>query len=147
MYDEQNEKIKSLAKEYLAMGDECIVSAHNFNAALKNYTKAIDLDARLTNAWVRRGVTLTDIGQLDEALHDLNQAVSLSPKSFKAYYNRGRVWMQKELWAEAVNDLTHATSLNSKSPKAYKLLGDAYSRLGEEDKALLCWELAKRLEK
>lgn len=145
--EEQDAKLARLAKEYVALGDECVTGAHNAKAALANYSKAIDLSPRLTDAWVRRGVTLADLGKADEALADLNRAVSLSPRSFKAVYNRGKVWMQKSLWAEAVNDFTHATSLSSRNPKPYKLLGDAYSRLGNEEQALLCWELARQLQK
>ncbi|MGN0232837.1 MAG: tetratricopeptide repeat protein [Bacteroidaceae bacterium] len=144
---EQDRKLERLAREYVAMGNECIISAHNVKAALANYSKAIDLSPRLTDAWVRRGLTLADDDRLDEALHDLNQAVSLSPRSFKAAYARGRVYMQKQLWSEAVNDLQRATSLNDKAPKAYRLLGDAYSRMGNEDLALLYWELANHYEK
>ncbi len=145
--DSQNAKLERLAKEYVSLGDECVTAAHNVKAALANYTKAIDLSPRLLMAWVRRGVTLADSGRVDDALHDLNQAVSLSPRSFKAIYNRGRVFMQKQLWAEAISDLTRATSLNEKNPRPYKLLGDAYSRMGDEEKAVLYWELAKQLEK
>lgn len=144
---EQNTKLEHLAREYVAMGDECVTSAHNVKAALANYNKAIDLCPRLTNAWVRRGLTLADADRLDEALHDLNQAVSLSPHSFKAVYARGRVFMQKHLWNEAVNDLQRATSLNDKNPKAFRLLGDAYSRMGNEELALMYWEIAKQCEK
>lgn len=145
--ESQNAKLERLAREYVAMGDECVTEARNAKAALANYSKAIDLSPRLLIAWVRRGVTLADAGQVEEALHDLNQAVALSPRSFKAIYNRGRVFMQKNLWAEAVSDLTRATSLNEKNPKPYKLLGDAYSRMGDEEKAVLYWELARQLGK
>ncbi len=143
----QNEKLERLAREYVAMGDECVTEARNIRAALANYSKAIDLSPRLLIAWVRRGVTHADSGQLEQALHDLNRAVTLAPGSFKAIYNRGRVLIRKQLWQEAVADLTRATSLNDKNPKPYKLLGDAYSRMGDEEKALLYWELARRLEK
>lgn len=145
--DSQNEKLERLAKEFVSLGDQCVIEAHNVKAALANYNKAIDLSPRLLIAWVRRGVTLADSGKVDDALHDLNQAVALSPRSFKAIYNRGRVFMQKQLWAEAINDLTRATSLKEKNPKPYHLLGDAYSRMGDEEKALLYWELARQLEK
>ena len=145
--DSQNEKLERLAKEFVSLGDQCVIEAHNVKAALANYNKAIDLSPRLFIAWVRRGVTLADSGKLDDALRDLNQAVALSPRSFKAIYNRGRVFMQKQLWAEAINDLTRATSLKEKNPKPYHLLGDVYSRMGDEEKALLYWELARRLEK
>ena len=147
LLDEQNDKLARLAREYVDLGDECVTGVHNVKAALANYSKAIGLSPKLTDAWVRRGVTLADSGRTDEALADLNQAVALSPQSFKAVFNRGKVWMHKSLWAEAVNDLTRATSLNAKNPRTYQLLGDAWSRLGDEEKALLYWELAKQLQK
>lgn len=80
-------------------------------------------------------------------MHDLNFAVTTAPRSFKAVYARGKVFMQKELWNEAINDLQRATSINEKNPKAYRLLGDAYSRLGDQEKAILYWEIANQCEK
>ena len=144
---EQNQKLERLAKEYVAMGDECVTAAHNVKAALANYNKAIELSPKLIIARVRRGLTLAQAGQLEEAMHDLNFAVTTAPRSFKAVYARGKVFMQKELWNEAINDLQRATSINAKNPKAYRLLGDAYSRLGDQEKAILYWEIANQCEK
>ena len=144
---EQNQKLERLAKEYVAMGDECVTAAHNVKAALANYNKAIELSSKLIIARVRRGLTLAQAGQLEEAMHDLNFAVTTAPRSFKAVYARGKVFMQKELWNEAINDLQRATSINAKNPKAYRLLGDAYSRLGDQEKAILYWEIANQCEK
>ena len=70
----------------------------------------------------------------------------MSPAYFPAIYNRGQIFFQMELFQEAVNDLSHATRLDELNWKAYKLLGDAYSRLGEEENALMAWEMSDFLK-
>ena len=145
--DAQNQKLRKLAEEYLAMGNECITQAHNSKAALANYGKALELCPTLLEARIRRGVTYLDMHQPQEALSDLNEAVSLSPRSFKAVYNRGRVFLFMSLPDEAINDLARATSLKSDHAKAHQLLGDAYAMKGDEDTAAMYWELAEQLRK
>lgn len=143
---EQEEKLKVLAHEYFVMGNECIYQANSFKAAIANYNKAINLDATFVDAWIKRGVAHLRQKEYSEALRDLNEAVRLSPAYFPAIYNRGQIFFQMELFQEAVNDLSHATRLDEQNWKAYKLLGDAYSRLGEEENALMAWEMSDFLK-
>lgn len=49
---------------------------------------SIELYPAYTDAWVRKGVTLSEAGQLNEAETCLNEAVRLSPDLFKAVYHR-----------------------------------------------------------
>ena len=145
--DEQDEKLKKIALEFVVLGNECVTQAHNTKAAIANYSKAIELSPNLTEAWTRRGVTYLDMKELDQALHDLNQAVRLSPSAFKTHYNRGRVFLEKGLFQEAINDLHHATSINGKHARAYRLMGDAYSRMGDEENAAMYWEMAEQVSR
>ena len=145
--DEQNQKLRTLAREYCLLGNECITQAHTPKAAIANYTKAIDLDPNCLDAWIRRGITQFDLKCFDQALHDLNQAVRLSPASFKAAFNRGRVFLEMSLLDEAVNDLDRACRLKPENARSHKLLGDAYSRKGDEEKAVIYWQIAEQLEK
>lgn len=145
--DEQTEKLRKLATEYVKLGNDCITQAKNTKAAIANYTKAIDLDPKSLDALVRRAVTFGDSKEYEAAIHDLNQAVSLSPSSFKAYFNRGRIYLEMNLFSEAINDLSHATRINNTHARAHKLLGDAFSAIGEEEKAVMLWEHARQLTK
>ena len=81
---------KEYAHEYYLMGNECITKAHDANAAIRCFDKALNLNPNYVEAWVRKGVTLLDIGEDYDAQVCLNKAVKLSPKSFKARYNRGK---------------------------------------------------------
>ena len=145
--DEQNQKLRALAREYCQLGNECITQAHTPKAAIANYTKAIDLDPTCLDAWIRRGITQFDLKCFDQALHDLNQAVRISPASFKAAFNRGRIFLEMNLLDEAVNDLDRACRLKPENARSHKLLGDAYSRKGDEEKAVIYWQIAEQLEK
>ena len=145
--DKQDRKLRALAHEYCQLGNECITQAHTPEAAIANYTKAIDLDPTCLDAWIRRGITQLDLRLYDQALHDLNQAVRLSPASFKAVFNRGRIFLEMSLLDEAVNDLDHACRIKPENARSHKLLGDAYSRKGDEEKAVIYWQIAEQLEK
>ena len=72
---------KEYAHEYYLMGNECITKAHDANAAIRCFDKALNLNPNYVEAWVRKGVTLLDIGEDYDAQVCLNKAVKLSPKS------------------------------------------------------------------
>ena len=139
------EELDKLAKEYLQMGNECIIQAHDAKAALANFDKALKLNPRFTEAYIRRGVTLLDEGKYRDAEIDFSKALSLSPTSFKAVYNRGKARLEQNEMEGAVADFDKATTLKPEHPKAHELFGDALSRIGKTDEAALQWEIAERL--
>ena len=57
---------KEYAHEYYLMGNECITKAHDANAAIRCFDKALNLNPNYVEAWVRKGVTLLDIGAKSE---------------------------------------------------------------------------------
>lgn len=142
--DTQTE-LDKLAKEYLQMGNECILQAHDSRAALANFDKAIKLNPKFTDAYIRRGVTLTNEGKLRDAEIDFSKALKLSPASFKAAYNRGKVRLEQNEIEGAIADFDKATTLKPEHPKAHELFGDALNRIGKTDEAALQWEIAERL--
>ena len=144
---QQEQRLKKYAMEYYQMGNACITEAHDSKAAIANFNKSIELYPTLTDAWVRKGVTLMDDHQYDEAQSCLKKAAQMSPTHFKARYNLGRLYIEKGMYQEAINELTHATSIKEDHAKSYDLLGDCFSRLGDEEKADIHWSLAEQLRK
>ena len=131
----QREIQKEYAHEYYLMGNECITKAHDPNAAIRSFDKALKLYPEFVDAWVRKGVTLLDLGDGFQAVTCLNEAVRLNPKSFKARYNRGKSYLQLKYYDEAVSDFMKAVDLKPKHAAAHEYLAEAFLHIGEEELA------------
>ena len=131
----QREIQKEYAHEYYLMGNECITKAHDPNAAIRSFDKALKLYPEFVDAWVRKGVTLLDMGDGFQAVTCLNEAVRLNPKSFKARYNRGKSYLQLKYYDEAVSDFMKAVDLKPKHAAAHEYLAEAFLHIGEEELA------------
>ena len=101
------------------MGNECITKAHDPNAAIRSFDKALKLYPEFVDAWVRKGVTLLDMGDGFQAVTCLNEAVRLKLK----YYD------------EAVSDFMKAVDLKPKHAAAHEYLAEAFLHIGEEELA------------
>lgn len=143
----QRESLRKYAKEYYVMGNQCITQAHDLRAALANYDKALELDPKMVDAWVRKGLTLFEYNKMPEAVGCLNEAVKLSPRSFKPRYNRGKMRLEMNHIEEGISDLEKACEIKPGHEKSHELLGDAYAKLGEEEKAAIHWHIAEELRK
>lgn len=144
--NEQRKSLEKYAHEYYLMGNECITQARDEQAAIANYDKAIELNPKHTDAWVRKGITLYNMQKHYEADVCLNEAVRLSPKSFKALYNRGKIRLAMNNIDGALGDLDRAISLKPEHSKAHELFGDALMKAGKEEEAAIHWALAERLK-
>lgn len=143
----QRDNLKKYAKEYYLMGNECITQAHDIKAALANYEKALELDPKMVDAWVRKGITLFEDNKITEAEGCLNYAIKLSPRGFKPRYNRGRLRLELNRIDDAIADLEKACDIKPTHDKSHELLGDAYTRLGNEEKGAIHWRIAEELRK
>lgn len=126
---------KEYAHEYYLMGNECITKAHDANAAIRCFDKALKLNPNYLEAWVRKGVTLLDIGEDYDAQVCLNKAVKLNPKSFKARYNRGKCLLRLKYYEEAILDFQQAVSIKPKHIASHEYLADGFRAIGEEEMA------------
>ena len=135
------EGLKKYADEYLRLGNECITQAHDNKAALANYDKALQLYPQHTEALVRKGVTLHNEHNYEQALECFNEAIRISPILFKAVYNRCKNYLAMKRPAEAASDLDKATSLKPKHAKAHQLFGDALYALKKEEFITKMWSV------
>lgn len=136
---------KEYAHEYYLMGNECITKAHDANAAIRCFDKALSLNPNYVEAWVRKGVTLLDIGEDYDAQVCLNKAVKLSPKSFKARYNRGKCLLKLKYYDEAVLDFQQAVSIKPKHAASHEYLAEGFRAIGEEEMAQRHQNIAEAL--
>ena len=131
--EEQSSTLKEYAREYYLMGNECITKANDPAAALRSFDKALKMDPTFVDAWVRKGVTLSDLNEQYDALVCFNKAVTLSPRSFKARYNRGKCYLAQKLYEEAIADLGKAVGIKPRHAAAHEYLAEAYLHAGEEE--------------
>lgn len=136
---------KEYAHEYYLMGNECITKAHDANAAIRCFDKALNLNPNYVEAWVRKGVTLLDIGEDYDAQVCLNKAVKLSPKSFKARYNRGKCLLKLKYYDEATLDFQQAISIKPKHAASHEYLAEGFRAIGEDELAQQHQDIADAL--
>jgi tetratricopeptide (TPR) repeat protein len=128
------------------MGNDCITQAHDSDAAIANYNKALKLDPKYVDALVRKGVTLYNRKEYQEAEPCFNEAVRLSPVLFRCVYNRGKNRLALENYEGALSDFDQATSLKPEHYKAHRFFGDVLAHLGKNDEAALQWRIAEELK-
>jgi tetratricopeptide (TPR) repeat protein len=143
----QQKRLQRYAREYYLMGNECITQVHDTRSALANYDKALELYPEYTDAWIRKGITLSNEDNDIEAEECFTRAIKIRPAEFKAFYNRGKLRLKKKETEAAIADFDKATSLKPEHANAHELFGDALMQAGKETEAALQWRLAEELRK
>ncbi|MDR0587482.1 MAG: tetratricopeptide repeat protein [Burkholderiales bacterium] len=116
------------SKDSIGSLDACrsLVDKNENNKAIECYTKEINTNPELAQAYIDRGTAYRNVLDYDKALSDFNHAIMLDPKSHKGYVGRGNVYYRQQNYYLAVNDFSQAIGLYPKQAGLYYLLGMAY---------------------
>ena len=109
----------------------------DYDRAITDYTKAIELNPNLAMAYVNRGSAYLGKSLYDQVISDCNKAIEINPKFAGAYVNRGHAYLGKGLYDQAISDCNKAIELNPNLAMAYNNRAISYHMKGEYDKA---WE-------
>ena len=74
------------------------VRDHQPDAAIADFSKAIDLNPRMSKAFMDRGLAYASQHELRLASEDFSQAIQLNPKDAQAYMNRALVRVSCKIW-------------------------------------------------
>ncbi len=107
-----------------------------YERAIADFTKAIEIDPNDPKAYNNRGVAYGNKGQYDQAIADFTKALEIDPKYDKAYYNRGRTYADKGLYDQAISDYTKCLEINPKDAEAYFARGFYYHKKNQYDEAI-----------
>lgn len=116
----------------------------DFEGAIVEFTKAIEIDPRNPFVYAARGNAKTSVGALDEAIGDFSKAIELDPTRWVPYVNRGVAKVDKGDLDGAISDYSRAIALDSKNAAtvfsdrgcAKLLKGDIDGALGDFQQAV-----------
>lgn len=84
----------------------------NLNEAVNDYSKAIELSPKWSNAYNNRAIVYEAMGRYEDAINDYNKAIVLEPKYLIALYNRGDLFEKTGKAENALADYTKAIGLD-----------------------------------
>jgi tetratricopeptide (TPR) repeat protein len=83
-----------------------------YELAIADYTKAIELDPTFADAFNRRGAVYVDTQKLDLAVADFTKSIELDTDVSIPYMNRGFVYLQQKEYKLALSDFTKLIELD-----------------------------------
>lgn len=85
----------------------------NYDAALNDYSQAIQLNENNPNVYMYRGFLYYQSNEYDQALSDFNTVIEIDPENPFAYYNRGMVHLKQAEDAKACEDFHKSCELGN----------------------------------
>jgi len=121
-------------------------SKGEYERAILEYSKAIEIDPRRAGAYNNRGVTYAHKREFEQAVLDFTRAIEIDPKYATAYTNRGKAFGSKREYDRAIADHTKAIEINPKFADAYINRGNVYADKNESDRAILDYTKAIEID-
>lgn len=109
---------------------------YNYQAAIRDYNKAIKFNPYFASAYNNRGCIYDKLGDDKAAIKDYNQAIKLDSNFALPYYNRGLIHYTKGDYQAAIEDSNQAIRINPTYTDAYITQGLAYYMLGDYQAAI-----------
>ena len=97
----------------------------DFDAAVKEYTKVVELRPDSPEAYTNLAVAQKKKGDLEQAILSLNRALQLKPDHVGAMTTRGAIYAEQNRWTEAKRDFEQALKLNPRDDGALYGLSQA----------------------
>ncbi|MFN6050183.1 MAG: tetratricopeptide repeat protein, partial [Planctomycetia bacterium] len=99
----------------------------NFQKAVEDFSKAIELDPNCVEAFHRRAAATFNLGKYAESLPDFDKAVNLAPANAEIRRNRALPLMHLRQFDKAIEDLEIAIQAEpSTAVQSNKLLSSIY---------------------
>ena len=107
-----------------------------FDKAIADYNKAIEIDPKYINAYMFRGGVYHSLHQYDKAIADCTKAIEIDPKHKDAYHIRGFLYRFIMQYDKAIADYTKAIEIDPKDKFAYEIRGDVYTGIRQYVRAI-----------
>jgi len=123
-----------------------VLSAENrIGDALKEFGRAIELDGKLANGWLGRGLCRFRQGQTGAALDDLQMAATVEPQRASLRSCLAKAWSEVGATDKATREILLAEKLDPRDPTAWLYSGLIEFRANNINRAIEDLEESKRL--
>ena len=106
-------------KKFFKAGED-FMETGNFEDAVDQFSKALELDPDFTNAYLARAEAFEKLGKLPEAFDDYNRAFVFLPKEEEVAFHLGKLSNDLGDYEQAMVFLNQATNLSRKFLPAYQ---------------------------
>lgn len=103
----------------------------NVELAIKDYTKAIEINPELVEAYISRGIAYSKKGEIELAIEDYSMAIKLNPEESDAYYYRSKAWLKLGEKENAKSDMKTGSRIGIDSRTASREILREYERAWE----------------
>ena len=119
--------------------------AGDYQGAIADLNKAIDIDPQFAAAYDNRGVAKRKLKDYHGAIVDFGMAIQFNPQDAIAYYNRGNALSDLDDNQAAIADYNKAIEINPQYHYAYNNRGVSKQALGDLKGACSDWRKAVAL--
>jgi len=117
----------------------------DYEKALKDYSRCIEIDSTFHRALSNRGVLYFNTQKYKEAVRDFNKCLIFRPDNTDALIGRANTLSQLEEYAKAIPDYDKYIQLKAEDDKAYMWRGIAKFRMGEFDDAIIDFDISTKI--
>jgi tetratricopeptide (TPR) repeat protein len=122
-------------RQYLRTGEEFYRSM-NYEDAIVQFTKAIELDPDLDRAYVNRALAYSKVGEHESAARDFDRALVFDKKNDELFYLAGREWYLEGNHDLALTRLNQAVELKKNFLEAHQQRAEVFMALEQYERAL-----------
>ena len=127
-------RAQSTAQESFKLAIACPQT--DYDCQITNYTRGIELNAAVPQAYLNRGYAYRMKGDTDLAIADFTKAIELKPDYALAYGNRSDAYNKKGNFDLALADVNKLIQLVPDNALALNDRGYIYRRMGKKESAL-----------
>lgn len=131
--------------QYFFLKGRALQDLRRNTESLSNYSIAIFLNPKFTNAFINRGLVKGALKDIDGALSDLDQALIIEPKNLAALINRGVTYGGLNKPLLAITDFNQVIQIDPNYADAYRNRGLTKHLIGEKKGACEDWRKSKDL--